>query len=216
MDVTLTATTGRTTGSRPSNRLRVEGKVPGVLYGLGKDPVSLTVDWRELRQALTTEASLNAIITLDVDGTKEISIVKELQRHPVRNDVIHVDFVRVDITQELLVEVPIVLQGEARKVQDEQGVVEQVLYTLPVYAKPDAIPNELTIDITGLEMGDAVRVGDLDLPAGSRTELDDDEVIAATSSTRAAIEEGEAEDAAAAEGVAGEAAEPEAAEGDEA
>ena len=193
MDVTLTATTGRTTGSRPSNRLRVEGKVPGVLYGMGKDPVSLTVDYRELRQALTTEASLNAIITLEVDGAKEVSIVKELQRQPVRNDVIHVDFARVDITQELLVEVPIVLEGEARKVQDEQGVVEQVLYTLSVYAKPDATPNELTVDISGLEMGDSVRVGDLDLPAGSRTELEDDETVAATSSTRAAIEEGEEE-----------------------
>ena len=80
MDVTLTATVGRTTGSRPSNRLRAEGKVPGVLYGLGKDTITLDVDHRSLRQALTTDASLNAVITLEVDGNSELCIVRELQR----------------------------------------------------------------------------------------------------------------------------------------
>lgn len=188
MDVTLTATVGRTTGSRPSNRLRAEGKIPGTLYGLGKDPVTLAVERRELRQALSTEAGLNAVITLDVDGTDELCIVKELQRHPVRNEVVHVDFVRVDPKVEVLVEVPIVLEGEPKQVLAEQGVVDQVAYTLAVYAKPNAIPNDLTVDVSDLKVGDVITVGDLTLPAGARTEVDADEVVLTASGTRAAVE----------------------------
>lgn len=211
MDVTLTATVGRTTGSRPSNRLRAEGKIPGVLYGLGKDAITLTVDRRELRQALTTEAGLNAVITLAVDGGDELCIVRELQRHPVRNDVTHVDFVRVDPKAEILVDVPLVLEGEAKQVLSEQGVVDQVHYTLAVYAKPNAIPNEITIDVSGLQVVETITVADLSLPAGARTEVEPDEVVVTASVTRAALEEEGAE----AEAEAAEGAEAEHAEGGE-
>ena len=211
MDVTLTATVGRTTGSRSSNRLRNEGQIPGVLYGLGRDSVTLAVDRRSLRQALTTDAGLNAIITLDVDGTDELCIVRELQRHPVRNDVTHVDFIRVDPNAEILVEVPIVLEGEAKAVLAEQGVVDQVHYTLSVYAKPNAIPNEVTLDVSDLQVGDTITVADVTLPSGARTETDPDDVIVTASVTRAALEEEEAElaegeEAEGAEGEGGEAA----------
>jgi large subunit ribosomal protein L25 len=193
MDVTLSATVGRTTGSRPSNRLRIEGEIPGVLYGLGRDNVTLSVDHRSLRQALTTDAGLNAIITMTVDGTDELCIVRDLQRHPVRQDVTHVDFVRVDPDAEILVEVPIVLTGEAKQVLDEQGVVDQVHYTLSVYAKPNAIPNELVIDVSDMVVGDTLTVADLTLPAGARTEIDPDDVLITASVTRAALEDEEVE-----------------------
>ncbi len=203
MDVTLTATVGRTTGSRPSNRLRAEGKIPGTLYGLGKDPLTLAVERRDLRQALTTEAGLNAIITLAVDGSDELCIVKELQRHPVRNEVVHVDFVRVDPDAEILVEVPIVLEGEARKVLAESGVVDQIAYHLSVYAKPSAIPNEFILDVSEMEVGDVLTVSDISLPAGVRTEIDPEEAVVSASVTRAALEdEGEGEGEEAAEGEA--------------
>ena len=203
MDVTLTATVGRTTGSRPSNRLRAEGKIPGTLYGLGKDPLTLAVERRDLRQALTTEAGLNAIITLAVDGSDELCIVKELQRHPVRNEVVHVDFVRVDPDAEILVEVPIVLEGEARKVLAESGVVDQIAYHLSVYAKPSAIPNEFILDVSEMEVGDVLTVSDITLPAGVRTEIDPEEAVVSASVTRAALEdEGEGEGEEAVEGEA--------------
>ena len=189
MDVTLTAAVGRTTGSRPSNRLRAEGQVPGVLYGLGKDAITLTVDHRSLRQALTTEAGLNAVITLDVDGQHELCIVRELQRHPVRSDVTHVDFVRVDADVEIHVDVPLVLEGEPKSVLSDQGVVDQVHYTIAVLAKPNAIPNELTIDISALAVGDTITVADLTLPAGARTEMEADEVLVTATATRAAMED---------------------------
>lgn len=194
MDVTLTATVGRTTGSRPSNRLRTEGHIPGVLYGLGKESVTLAVDRRDLRQALTTEAGLNAIITLAIDGADELCIVRDLQRHPVRNDVTHVDFIRVDADAEILVDVPLVLEGEAREVLNEQGIVDQIHYSLAVFAKPNAIPNELVIDVSEMLVGDTITVADISLPAGSRTEVDAEEVVVTASVTRAALgDEAEAE-----------------------
>jgi large subunit ribosomal protein L25 len=96
MELTLTATPGRSTGSRPSGRLREEGKVPAVVYGLGKDPISVEVEWTELRRVLNTEAGLNALIDLEVEGETELTLVKELQRHAVRRNVLHVDFLRLD------------------------------------------------------------------------------------------------------------------------
>src|ERR1700709_437332 len=94
-EITLQATSGRPTGTGPAKRLRVEGKIPAVVYGLGADPVAVTVDWRPLREALTTEAGLNALIDLHLDGDAALCVVKELQRHPIRGDVLHVDFLRV-------------------------------------------------------------------------------------------------------------------------
>ncbi len=106
MDVTLTAETGRPLGSRSSRRLLRDGKVPGVVYGLDQDTVAVAVEWPDLRAALTTDAGLNALITLEVDGDEDLTIVKDLQRDPVRRDVVHVDFLRVSRDVEIEVEVP--------------------------------------------------------------------------------------------------------------
>ena len=185
-EITLQASTGRTTSSRPSGRLRAEGKVPGVVYGLGQDPQSVSVVWRDLRGALTGEAGLNALIDLEIDGASgDLVIVKALQRHPVRRDVLHVDFLRVSRDQAISVEVPVVLHGEAAAVR-EGGVVDQGLYFLHVAAKPADIPNEITVDITGLSIGDAIRVGDLQLPAGATTDVDPEETVVSASVAQSA------------------------------
>src|SRR5918996_182827 len=96
-DIMLAAETGRPTGSPASRRLRASGKVPAVIYGRGAEPAVISVDWRELRGALTTDKGLNALLTLKVGNKRTKAIVKELQRHPVRRDVLHVDFLAVDV-----------------------------------------------------------------------------------------------------------------------
>jgi large subunit ribosomal protein L25 len=194
MDVTLTAETGRALGSRSTRRLLRDGKVPGVVYGLDQETVTLAVEWPELRAALTTEAGLNALITLAVDGHEDLTIVKDLQRDPVRRDVIHVDFLRVSRDAEIVVDVPIVLEGEAEAVEREDGTVTHLLFSLSIHAKPGSIPNELTIDVSNMEIGDAIRVGDLTLPAGVRTEVDPEEVVVNAQITRATIEAAEEEE----------------------
>jgi len=205
MDVTLTAETGRTTGSRSSSRLRAEDKVPAVIYGLDRDPVSVVVDRKELRRALNTEAGLNALITLQVDGHEDLTIVKDLQRHGVRRSLEHVDFLRVDRNVSIIVDVPIVLVGEAKEVENALGVVEQLLHALTVSARPGSIPPQFEADISELVIGGAVRVADLTLPPGVTTDVDPEEQIALGSGTRAEAEPEpvEAEEGEGAEGAEG-------------
>ena len=194
-DLVLNTEEKTTIGSRSSRRLRRDGKVPGVLYGLGQDPEIFSVDYGDLRGALTTDAGLNALIQLSVNGTNQLSILKTLQRHPVKDEVIHVDFVRVDPKQELAVEVPIVLEGVAKKVTDQNGMVDQTMFSLSVLSLPDAIPNELTADVSELEINDAIRVSDVVLPEGVRTEVDPEEAIAVGTVTRSTMESIAAEEA---------------------
>lgn len=204
--ITLTAETGRPTGTRPSRRLRAEGKIPGVVYGLGTEPKAVTVPWSELRLALTTEAGMNALIELEVDGERRVTMVTDMQRHPVRREVTHVDFLLVDVNKTVEVEVPIVLEGTDG---DHLAglVVDQQLFSLPVSAKPGSIPNEIVVDVAALTVDEPIRVGAVALPAGVEATVDAEEAIV-TASLPAAPEtvEGESTEA---EGEAGEAAEAE-------
>jgi large subunit ribosomal protein L25 len=177
-EITLPAATGRTTGTRPSRRLRAEGRVPATVYGLGSDAVSVSVDWRELRGALTTDAGVNALINLEIDGhASELTIVKDLQRHAIRRSVLHVDFLRVSRDVAIEVDVPIVLHGEAEEITRNDGVVDHMLFQLTIRAKPGAIPNEISVDISELSINEAIRVGDLTLPPGVETDADPEEPI---------------------------------------
>lgn len=211
-EIKLTATTGRELGNGPSRRIRAQGKVPGVVYGLGAEPIPVTVEWRPLRAALTTDAGLNALINLDIDGDVALTIIKEMQRHPIRGDVMHLDFLRISADALISVDVPVTLTGEAEAVDNENGTVDHLLYNITVNAKPADIPNELTIDISAMTIGDALRVEDLDLPAGVTTDVDGEEVIA--TALAALVEEPEPTEGE--EGEAGEAGEGEAGEGGDA
>lgn len=194
----LAATTDRPKGSRANRRLRREGKLPGVVYGLGQDAAPVVVNYRETRLALSQEAGLNALLNLEVDGDTQLCIVKDIQRHPVRDEVMHIDFLRVDPDQEVEVSVPLTLVGEAREVANENGMVDQALFQITVLSKPAAIPNELEIDISDLTVGDAKRIADLALPEGVRTEMDPEEAIAIAVITRSTLDALAAEEAAAA------------------
>ena len=199
-EIVLTAETGRATGSSVSRRLRAEGKVPAVFYGPGTEAVPVTVAWRELRAALTTEKGVNALLTLDVGGSRRQAIVKDIQRHPVRRDVLHVDFFEVDPDKPVVTDVTIVLEGEAEAVQREQGVVEQAMNHLTVTGKPNVIPGTIQVDISGLEIGHNITVADIQLPAGVTTEVDPEETVVTAQLTSAAmIEDVEAAEAEAAE-----------------
>ena len=195
-EIVLSAETTRETGTRSSRRLRREARVPAVVYGLSQDPVSIDVDWPDLRRALTTDAGVNAVIHLEFGGAKQISIVKDIQRHPVRRDVIHVDFLRIDPKQDVTVDVPIVMVGEAKEVFDADGMVDQNLFSLTVNSAPDSIPNELVIDISDLVIGDSKRVGDIALPAGVTTDVDVEETVAVGMITRSTLEAMAADEAA--------------------
>jgi large subunit ribosomal protein L25 len=205
-EITLVAEAGRPIGSRPSNRLRAAGRVPAVIYGHGMAPLKVSVDGRDLRAALTTQAGLNALLSLRVDGKTHLTLAREIQRHPVRHTVLHVDFQIVRRDEVVSAEVPVNLVGEAIQVSQNQGVIGQPLTSLTVHATPDRIPNSLEVDISGMAIGDTIRVRDLPLPSGVRTDLDPEEaVVTAQASATAAQVAAEGEPAAEGEAAAGEA-----------
>jgi large subunit ribosomal protein L25 len=188
MDMTLTAETGRVVGSRSSTRLRGDGMVPGVVYGLGRDTVSVAVAWPDLRRALSTEAGVNALITLEVDGRTDLAIIKDLQRHPVRRTVEHIDFLRVDADAPVAVDVPVVLTGEAPKVEARRGVVDQPLKSLTVLAKPADIPATIEVAIDDIDIGDTLTVGELVLPPGVSTDVDPEYPVVSGMGTRFTVQ----------------------------
>jgi large subunit ribosomal protein L25 len=192
----LSAESGRKAGTRPSRQLRREGKIPAVVYGLHAEPLAVSVEWPELRRAVTTDAGLNALITLEIDGEKCLSVIKQIHRHPVRRDVLHVDFLRVTEDQPIDVNVPLVVIGEARNVTMYDGMVDQNMYELTISVKPTEVPRQIEIDISNLELGETIKVADVPLPAGATTPVNPEETVAIaliTRSTREAIRRAEAE-----------------------
>jgi large subunit ribosomal protein L25 len=162
----LVATTGRAAGSAASRRLRAEGHIPGVLYGHGMDPVSVTVERRELRVALSGPAGANTVLDLQVDGRSYAAVVKEMQRHPVKRTVNHIDFLQVNMNEEITVSVPLRLDGEAKAVAAEGGLVDPAVDSIEVTTTPNNMPNEFVIDITDMQPGDVIRLGDVPMPRG--------------------------------------------------
>jgi len=215
MPTTLVANTGRPTGSAASRRLRHEDKIPGVIYGHGMTPLSVTVERRELRHAVSGGAGMNTLLTLQVDGTTYAAIIKELQRHPVRRTVTHIDFLQVSLDEDITIAVPIVLEGEAKAVLMDGGLVDPAMNDLEVTTKPNNIPDSIVIDITEMQPGDVIRLSDITLPAGITTTIDPETALvtalAATVEVGDETAEGEGGEAAA-EGEGGEAAASDAAE----
>jgi large subunit ribosomal protein L25 len=207
-EIILEAETGRPLGSRATRRLRAEGKIPGVVYGHGTDPVSVAVAARELRIALSGESGSNTLLSLKAGDKTFLTLAREMQRHPVRGTVTHVDFQIVRRDEIIAAEVPITLTGEALEVQHGEGLVDQQLFNLPVRAKPADIPTVVEVDVTDLVIGAALRVADLNLPAGVTTDLEEDVAIVIGQPPRVvALEEGEEGEEGAAEGEEGAAAE---------
>ena len=176
-EVKLSAETGRPIGSRASGRLRHAGKVPGVVYGHGGEPLPVAVDARQLRTALSTEAGTNVLLDLDLGGRSTLAITKDLQRHPIRNVVTHVDFQVVSRDEVVTTDVPIALVGEATGVVKADGVLAQDLQALTIHSTPGRIPSHIEVDVSAMTVGDAIRVGDLVLPEGATTDVDPDTLV---------------------------------------
>lgn len=201
-EIVLNAEVGRTGGSSASRRLRAEGKIPGIVYGHGTEPVAVAVAARDLRVALNGDAGTNALLSLQADGQTYLTVARELQRHPVRGTVVHVDFQIVRRDEVIAATVALTLVGEAVEVNHGDGLVDQQLFTLPVHAKPADIPTSVEVDISGLTIGGIIRIGDLALPKGVTVDLEDDVAIVTGVPPRVQAAAGEGEGAAESEGAA--------------
>ena len=207
-EIVLEAEVGRPLGSAASRRLRARGKIPGVVYGHGADPVPVAVAGRDLRAALSGQAGANTLLSLRAGGETYLTVARELQHHPVRGTVVHVDFQIVRRDEVIGADVPVILVGEAVEVHHGDGLVDQQLFVVPVHAKPADIPTAVEVDISGLTIGGVVRVGELPLPEGVTVDLDEDAPVVAGVPPRVQVEGGAEAEGLPAPGEAGAGAAP--------
>ncbi|CAN5605239.1 50S ribosomal protein L25/general stress protein Ctc [soil metagenome] len=193
-EVRLMAERRRGTGKGIARRARAAGKVPGIVYGRGMDPVAVQVDRRDLVTALQTDAGMNVLLDIQVDGDTTLAFMRELQRDPVRGTLLHADFVKVDRSQEIEIEVPVHLVGDPRGVR-EGGALEHQLFTVHVRCLPGNVPESVDADISHLGVGESLKVGELS--GGHDFEiLNDPEVVVALIAAPVSEEELEAMEAA--------------------
>lgn len=172
-EVRLAAQKRQSTGKGAARQARMIGLVPATLYGRGVDPTSIEVNRRELIHAFHTDAGMNVLLDLEIDGGTTLAIARELQRDPIRGTLLHADFVAVDRSQEIEAEVPLHLVGESVGVKSG-GVLEQPLFMVDVRCAVTAVPDGIDADISALDIGDTLRVEDL-APGKDFTILNDPE-----------------------------------------
>ncbi|MFP7256101.1 50S ribosomal protein L25/general stress protein Ctc [Virgibacillus sp. 7505] len=166
--------------------LREEGVVPAVVYGKGKEPVSVAVDSVDLLKTVRDEGK-NAIISLDIKGESVDVMLHDYQTDPLKASLVHADFYVVNMSEARNVEVPIQLEGEAPG-SNEGGVLQQPLFDLEISAKPNDIPDQITVDVSKLEVGDSISVGDLPTDGAYEILTDADTTIATVTAPTAEIE----------------------------
>ena len=190
----LTVQERESRGSAESRRLRKQGLIPGVLYGRGKTPHAICVPERELRRVLTGDGGLNAILDVVLEGqqTTHPSILKEYQQHPVKGGIIHVDLQEVRLDQPIQARVVVELVGEPQGVT-EGGVLSQVNREVTVEALPMEIPEHLELDVSGMAIGDTLRLADLKVQEGVKYVDDPEETVLATVTMPTRVEEPEEE-----------------------
>jgi len=200
-EIVLNVEVRERTGTGGARDTRRSGMVPGVLYGGDKDPVAIAVKSNEFRKALYTGKLLGHLVTLKYGKETQPVIAKSIDMHPVTDEPWHFDLYRVDAHQEIKIEVPVHFAH-----QDESpglkrgGTLGVTLHTVTVSCHADSIPEEIMVDLTGLEIGDAVRVSDLKLPAKVTVAMDGDLVVASVTITKAGVEDAETEAGEATEG----------------
>ncbi len=182
-------------GSANARRDRKAGLVPAVVYGHGDDTLSVTVNAHDFSRILASETGANTLITLDIDGKKDTALARQIRRHPTRPVITHVDFIRVNVNEEVVAEVPLHLEGEAVGVKDG-GRLEQINFNLTVKAKPADIPVSISYDISDLALGSSLHMSDITLPSGVTSEIEPETVLAVVSVPRGKTEEEEAAEAA--------------------
>ena len=171
-----------------ARRVRSGGSVPGVLYGRKREPIAVTFNEKELISSLDKDKRRNTVLTLTVrDGGKSedvTAMVRDAQINPLSRRLVHVDFLAVDLNAEVKVTVPLVLTGKPVGVTNG-GNLHQSLHMVPIAAKPAQIPVKLEVDVSALDIGDALHVSDLKLGAGVRVALDAKEAIASVVAPKA-------------------------------
>jgi large subunit ribosomal protein L25 len=160
------------TGKGVARKLRAAGRIPAVVYGHNRAPESLTVDARELGRLLDRISAASTVVELGLGGSSARTLIREIQRHPVKRNVLHVDFQELVAGERVTVSVPLVFVGVAPGVREQGGIFEEVMREVSITVDPASIPNHIDVDVSKLTIGHPLHVRDLTLPQGA-TVLDD-------------------------------------------
>lgn len=177
--IMLSAIKREKTGKELAKKLRRQEKIPAIVYGAGVSPVPLTLERKEFRQILRSHGSGNMLINLKVTGAKlgeKTVIIKDIQYHPVTEEIRHVDFQAVSLTEKITVQVALHETGECPGVS-KGGIIDRVHHEIEIECLPTAIPERIDIDVSALDFGHAIHVKDLKFPEGVTCVLDPDEVV---------------------------------------
>jgi large subunit ribosomal protein L25 len=187
--VSFNATARDQAGKGAARTLRSKGLIPAVIYGHGRDPQSLSLNARDLDKLLGHIQAESTVIEVSVGGTTSKTLIREIQRHPIKRQILHVDFQALVAGEKVTVSIPIVLEGIPEGVRLGGGVLDQTLRELEIEVDPSSIPDHIEFDVTNMVIGDSVHVSDLKMPEGVEV-LDDPETsVAVLAAPRAVIEE---------------------------
>ncbi len=177
-------------GKGPARRLRAEGKLPAVFYGPGQEPIALTLDPKEVVAPLRGAFGRNSLFSVSVDGAEHLAMVRDLSVEPVSRELLHVDLLKVDVSRPITTKVPVRATGRAIGVV-KGGKLQVARRVLPVRCVPTAIPAELVIDVTEIDMMQTFDVQDLNLPEGVEVLLPAVQTLAAVVEDKRAAREAE-------------------------
>src|SRR3954469_14555062 len=196
-NASLGAETRSESGKGHSRKLRAAGRVPGIVYGHGREPQALSVVARDLDKLLSSIAVSSTVVELGLGSATTKTLIREIQRHPFKKMIMHIDFQELVAGEKVTVDLPLVFVGVPEGVRPSGALLEQILHKIEVLVDPANIPNHVDVDVSHLAMGHSLHVRDLKLPAGVEVLSDEDATICAVIAPRAAVEAAAAEGGAA-------------------
>ncbi|MGV3707457.1 MAG: 50S ribosomal protein L25/general stress protein Ctc [Gemmatimonas sp.] len=165
----LDATLRSESGKGAARALRRAGSIPGVIYGHGRQPQSLTVNARETERLLSHIAAGSTVIELNLNNTVARTLIREIQRHPFKRNILHIDFQELVAGETITVRCPIVYIGTPEGVRMDGGILDQIMHEISIMVDPSSIPNHIDVDVSALKVGQSLHVSDVKLPAGVKS-----------------------------------------------
>jgi large subunit ribosomal protein L25 len=162
----LNATTREERGTGVARKIRQTGRVPAVIYGHGREPQSLTLDTREIEKLLSQVSAASTVIDLSIGGTTARTLIREIQRHPFKRHIVHIDFQELVAGEKVTVSVPVRFVGVAEGVRNSGGILEETMHQLHIRVDPSLIPDHVDVDVTALTIGHSLHIRDIALPTG--------------------------------------------------
>ena len=175
--VPFSAATRTATGKGVARKLRAAGQVPAVIYGHAREAQSLSLNAHELQLLLEKNPYQSTVIALTVGDSTSNTLIRDIQRHPFKKQIVHVDFQELVAGESVTVSVPIQFVGTAEGVKNGGGILEAVLHEIEITCDPSNIPHHLTVDVSALTIGHSIHAGEITMPAGVTLEMDADATV---------------------------------------